>query len=108
MKGDTKMVRSRYFNVGEVFVTKSINELVKSDMPFNKAINNALTKFINKDQGILCDEDKALNDEALKHPDDLYILAAYETPKGKVYIITNRKSEEPGDNVTTICFPDER
>lgn len=49
MKGDTKMVRSRYFNVGEVFVTKSINELVKSDMPFNKAINNALTKFINKD-----------------------------------------------------------
>ena len=47
-------------------------------------------------------------DEALKHSDNLYLLGAYQTSKGKIYIITNNISQIPGDTATTICFPDER
>ena len=46
--------------------------------------------------------------QALQYPDDLYLLGAYKTCKGKIYIITNRISEKAGDNATTVCFPDER
>ena len=53
-------------------------------------------------------EDKQTNEDALQYPDDLYLLGAYKTCKGKIYIITNRISETAGDNATTICFPDER
>ena len=48
------------------------------------------------------------NEEALNYPDDLYLLGAYDTSKGKIWIITNRISEKAGDNATTVCFPDER
>ena len=48
------------------------------------------------------------NEDALQYPDDLYLLAAYQTCKGKIYIITERISENAGDNATTLCFSDER
>lgn len=54
------------------------------------------------------EEDKQTNENALQYPDDLYLLAAYETCKGKIWIITNRISEIAGDNATTVCFPSER
>ena len=53
-------------------------------------------------------EDKQTNNDALNNPNDLYLLAAYETCKGKIYIITNRISENAGHNATTVCFPSER
>lgn len=61
-----------------------------------------------KDWGNLDDEDKQTNEDALKYPDDLCLLAAYETCKGKMWIITNRISENVRDNATTVCFPSER
>ena len=54
------------------------------------------------------DEDKQTKEDALKYPDDLCLLAAYETCKGKMWIITNRISENVRDNATTVCFPSER
>lgn len=68
----------------------------------------SLKRYGNKDCGELDAEDKQTNEDALQYPDDLYILAAYKTCKGKIYIITNRISEKAGDNATTICFPAER
>jgi hypothetical protein len=35
-------------------------------------------------------------------------VAAYETIKGKIYIITNMILEIAGDNGTTVCYPSER
>lgn len=68
----------------------------------------ALQRYVVKDWGNLDDEDKKTNEEALNYPDDLYLLGAYNTSKGKIWIITNRVSEKAGDNITTVCFPDER
>lgn len=61
-----------------------------------------------KDWGDMDAEDKQTNEEALNYPDDLYVMGAYNTSKGRIWIITNRISEIAGDNATTVCFPEER
>lgn len=94
--------------MGQIVVTKSINNYMVADIVFTREIADALKRYANKDWGDLDSEDKQFNDNALNYPEDLYLLAAYNTSKGKVWIITNRISETSGDNATTVCFPDER
>ena len=101
------MLASKFFNMGKVVVTHGINEAMKENSRFAAEVNS-LQRYAVKDWGNLNDEDKQTNDEALKYPDDLYLLAAYQTCKGKIWIITNRISENAGDNATTVCFPSER
>ena len=102
------MYVSKYFNLGNIVVTNGIHEAMKESKRFTLEIGVDLQRYSVKDWGILSEKDKQINDEALKYPEDLHILAAYQTCKGRIYIITNRISENPGDNATTICFPDER
>ena len=94
--------------MGKVVCTATLNNTMSENSRFAKEVLLALKRYAMKDWGELCEEDKQINDDALKYPDDLYIFAAYKTCKGKIYIITNRISETAGDNATTICFPDER
>ena len=102
------MFESKYFNVGKVVCTATINNLMSENKHFAKDILSAMERYCNKDWGDLETEDKLINEDALNYPEDLYLLAAYKTCKGTIYIITNRISETAGDNATTICFPDER
>lgn len=102
------MITSEYFNMGRVVTTRMISDLMVKSNRFALEISLSLKRYSVKDWGILGEEDKQVNEEALQYPDDLYLLAAYQTCKGEIYIITNRISEKPGDNATTICFSDER
>ena len=102
------MFKSEFLNMGQIVVTKSINNYMVADIVFTREIADALKRYANKDWGDLDSEDKQFNDNALNYPEDWYLLAAYNTSKGKVWIITNRISETSGDNATTVCFPDER
>lgn len=102
------MYTSKFFNMGQVVVTHGINEAMKKDTRFSLEIGICLRRFSLKDFGNLSEEDKQTNEEALKNPDDLYLLAAYETCRGKIWIITSQISETVGDVATTVCFPDER
>lgn len=102
------MFTSKYFNVGQVVVTKGINEAIAESGRFSLEVSLCLTRYCVKDWGTLSEDDRQVNEEALQYPDDLYLLGVYQTSKGKIYIITNRKSEIAGDNVTTVCFPEER
>lgn len=102
------MITSKFFNMGQIVVTRSINEYMSADRKFATEINLCLRRFTVKDWGELDEEDKQTNEEALQYPDDLYLLGAYQTSKGKIWIITNRISEKAGDNATTVCFPEER
>lgn len=102
------MFDSKYFNVGQIYVTRGIDTAMKENDRFAAEVNLSLQRYIVKDWGDLSEEDKQMNDDALSNPDDLYILATYQTCKGKIYIITNRISENPGDTATTVCFPNER
>ena len=102
------MIKSKFFNMGKVVCTTTLNNAMSENNRFAKEVMLAIKRYCVKDWGDLCEEDKQINDDALKYPDDLYIFASYKTCKGKIYIITNRISETAGDNATTICFPDER
>lgn len=102
------MITSKFFNMGQVVVTRSINDLMAAEEKFAVEVTVALQRYAVKDWGNLDEEDKQTNEEALNYPDDLYVMGAYDTSKGKIWIITNRISEKAGDNATTICFPDER
>lgn len=102
------MFKSRFFNMGKIAVTQGINAAMADNNRFALEVSLSLKRYGVKDWGDLSEDDKQLNNDALGYPDDLNLLAVYQTSKGKIYIITNRISENPGDNVTTVCFPDER
>lgn len=102
------MFTSKYFNLGKVVCTATLNNTMSENKQFASEVMSALHRYCNKDWGDLCKEDKRTNEESLQYPDDLYLLAAYHTCKGKIYIITERISENAGDNATTLCFSDER
>ena len=102
------MMTSKYFNMGTVVVTNGINEAMTESNQFKLEVFYALDSYSNKNCGILCEEDQKINEDALRYPEDLYLLGVYNTSRGEIDIITNRKSEIAGDNVTTVCFPDER
>lgn len=100
-------MKSKYFNMGIVVCTCTIADEIKNDLAFAAEIKNAVARYSNMDWGISDHNDSRKNYMALQNPDDLYLVAAYMTSKGKIFIITNRKSEIPGDNSTTIMFSDE-
>lgn len=94
--------------MGQVVTTRTINDLMAAEQKFAVEVTVALQRYAVKDWGNLDDEDKQTNEDALNYPDDLYVMGAYDTSKGKIWIITNRISEKAGENATTVCFPDER
>ena len=85
------MVQSKFFNMGQILITRGISETVGESERFAAEVVLALHRFAMKDWG-----------------DDFYLLAAYKTSKGRIWIITNRISEKAGDNATTVLFPYER
>lgn len=102
------MFSSKYFNMGKVVCTATLHNAMSENSRFAKDVIMAINRYSNKDWGELTEDDQQVNEDALQYPDDLYLLGAYKTCKGKIYIITNRISEKAGINATTICFPDER
>lgn len=97
-----------FYNMGRIVMTPTIAAAIGENSRFATDVSTALGRYFRKDWGDISDASKQINDNAFNHPDDLYILAAYYTCKGKIFIMTNRKSENAGDNCTTILFPDER
>lgn len=102
------MFNSRHFNLGHLVATRGINEEIINNKRFAIEVSICLKRYCVKDWGNISNEDKQANEDSLNNQDDIYILAAYDTCKGRIWIITNRATETKGDNVTTICFPDER
>ena len=98
------MFISKYFNLGKVVCTATLNNAMSENKQFANEIMSALQRYCNKDWGDLCEEDKQINDDALQYPEDLYLLAAYKTCKGKIYIITERISENAGDKCNYSMF----
>ncbi len=87
--------------LGKLVMTRGINNCIADDGNFAKEVLKALSRYKNHDWGKLCEEDKQMNDEAIKNGNDR-VLAAYETSQGKIYIIT-----EYDRSYTTILFSHE-
>lgn len=87
--------------LGKLVMTRGINDCIADDKTFTKEVLKALLRYKNHDWGNMCEEDKQMNDNAIKNSNDR-VFAAYKTSKGKIYIIT-----ECDRHHTTILFPHE-
>lgn len=87
--------------LGKTVMTSRVNKKIAESEKFAREIKICMEKYITCDWGDLCNEDKEMNDNALRNGNDR-ILAAYDTSEGKVYIIT-----EHDRSATTILFADE-
>lgn len=85
------------FKTGQIVVTRGINEEIATNNDFAKFILESLERYKSQDWGDLCEEDKKMNNSAVKNNDDR-IVARYNN----VYIIT-----EYDRSATTILFIDE-
>lgn len=86
--------------LGKTVMTSGVNNKIAESEKFAREIKICMEKYITCDWGDLCNEDKGMNDNALRNGNDR-ILAAYDTSEGKVYIIT-----EHDRSATTILFAD--
>lgn len=65
-----------------------------------------LDRHFSGDWGDLCEEDKQLNDAALK--DGSRILSAYTLPDStKIWVITEAVGDDGSRSATTLLLPDE-
>ena len=81
-------------------MTRGIHNAALENEDFEKEIERAVKRYLNNDWGDLDDEDKAVNEYALRVSER--ILGRYETSKGAIYIITERDR-----SATTILFANE-
>jgi hypothetical protein len=85
------------FALGQVVATPGILELLESTA---KAPSQFIARHVSGDWGDLCDEDRELNDAALKGGSRL--LSAYTVGNDKIWIIT-----EADRSSTTLLLPSE-
>lgn len=90
------------FKKGQLLLTAGVRNLIDEDDSFSCFVADCfINRYCECDWGEMCEEDKALNDEALKSGGRIF--AAYEKEGlPKIYIIT-----EWNRSATTILFPDE-
>jgi len=88
------------FGLGQVLMTKGVNDRVAEDEGFAKLVFDSLKRHANGDWGDLGEEDKQENELSLK--EGFRILSAYHNDEEKIWIIT-----EADRSATTILFPEE-
>ena len=87
----------------EFYMTAVIAADMDADKHFAGAIGHIIHRFLTDDRGILCEEDGKLNEQAKKKGGR--IMGAYNTQRGRVYIITDDALANP--QVTTVLYADE-
>ena len=75
------------FNLGKIMMSRGIADYIEGNTEYHCEILDYLKRYIHCDWGNLCNDDKIMNDLAVKNNDDR-ILASYNSSKGKIYIIT--------------------
>lgn len=89
------------FEVGQIYVTNGVGVQIAESESYRRFIMNSFMRYVSRDWGNLCDEDKELNDNAVEYGDGR-IVARYNNALGDIYIIT-----EWDRSVTTILLIDE-
>lgn len=85
------------FALGQIVATPGALELLESA---EEASNEFIAKHVSGNWGDLCDEDRELNDAALKEQSRLF--SAYTVGNEKIWVIT-----EADRSSTTLLLPSE-
>ena len=94
------------FDLGTVVCTMGIQSLIDSDSGYSMLISDCLRMHNECNWGNLCDEDKKMNDEAVRaeengEPTDR-LMSSYNVNGTDIWIIT-----EWDRSVTTVLLPSE-
>lgn len=81
-------------------ITTALNDIQNASPAVARQVSQAFSRFLKGDWGDMPDEDKNLNDDALRTGDR--IVAKYGTVNGYIYIIT-----EHDRSCTTIMLAEE-
>lgn len=87
--------------LGQTVMTRAVGNAVVENYLFYQFAFSSLERYKNHDWGDLPNEDKRMNDSAIKNNDDR-IVARYNSEYGDIYIIT-----EWDRSYTTILFTHE-
>ena len=90
------------FNIGRVVITSGVDALMDEDDKFMDFVGDSFCRHCKCDWGDLCEEDKEMNENALKNGDDRLFSKYNYDGDTSIYIIT-----EWDGSVTTILFPEE-
>ena len=95
--------RQPLFSLGQVLATPDALEALEKA---GQTPSELLARHVRGDWGeALCDEDKALNDEALK--DGSRLLSAYRLRTGtKVWVISEAENDDGQRAATTVLLPE--
>ncbi len=94
------MWKSRYFMLGRIMWTYTINDAIIYNAEFAKEICNIMDRYCKKDWGDMAAEFKEANDKAITC--NKKVFAIYKTSKGRVVVTT-----EWDRSATTILFHSE-
>ena len=98
---DKLFVINPVFSTGQIVFTRGVYNMACENAGFARFIQESLNRHVKGDWGVVDDEDKQANDQALKQGTRL--LSAYEAEGlSKIWIIT--KADR---SATTVLFPDE-
>ena len=96
-------VKSPLFTLGQVVATPGALEAIEKA---GQVLVEFLSQHAKGQWGELCEEDRRLNDEAVK--DGSRILSAYRLKTGvKIWIITEAEDDKGHRAATTLLLPDE-
>lgn len=94
---------SSKFKLGELVWTYGIDECAERNIDFKNFVMRSLKYYSRCNWGDTCDEDKKLNDEAVKNGDErILAVYIYHKTNEKIWIVT-----EADRSVTTVLFPSE-
>ena len=96
------MFDSKIGEVGQVVITRRLNDAIEENEETRKEVYRALSRYLSGDWGDLPEEDKQLNNNAVADPGRDRILARYNMIWGDIYIIT-----EWDRSYTTLMFCNE-
>lgn len=95
--------RNLRFSLGQIVATPAALEAIQAS---SQSPAEFLDRHARCDWGDMSEEDRALNNDALR--DGSRILSAYVTSKGtKLWIITEAADDNGQRSATTILLPDE-
>lgn len=90
------------FKLGQLVATRKVAERAETDLDFYDFVCESIRSYISCDWGDTCDEDKRMNDDAVKNGERILAVYIQRKTGEKIWIIT-----EWDRSVTTILFPSE-
>lgn len=101
------MYKTDCVNYGTIIISDGVNAIMLKDKTFTRAVTTALLRFCRNDWGCVSRDAKKRNEGSIGNPDDLYLFGIYKTCKGKIHIITDKATDNTGNNVTSILWAEE-